>query len=132
VGKGTGRRSHSKDRDATWRMYVKERSAGTHTLQIVSRHATSEEAEEVEGPYISLYGAHLTNWINPARQTDFAANNRYLEARKANQELMAEARQLEAAEPEKAIQKYRRAMLAMYEYEMIVTEVGLIPELIGR
>jgi hypothetical protein len=45
---------------------------------------------------------------------------------------MAEARQLEAAEPEKAIQKYRRAMLAMYEYEMIVTEVGLIPELIGR
>jgi hypothetical protein len=131
VGEGTGRRAYSKDRDANWHKYVNERSCGRHTVQIVSRHATSEEAEEVEGSYISLYGHHLTNWINPGRQTDLAANGRYLKARKANQELMAEVRQLEATEPEKAIEKYRQAMLAMYEYESIVTEVGLIPDLMG-
>lgn len=131
VGKGTGRRSGSKDRDTNWHTYVNERSDGKHTIQIVSRHATSDEAEEVEGHYISLYGAHLTNWINPARQIDLAANNRYLAARQKNKELMAETRPLEATDPEKAIANYRLAMLAMYAYEKIVTEVGLIPELMG-
>jgi hypothetical protein len=132
VGKGTGRRSHSKhDRDTNWHTYVNERSGGKYTIQIVSRHATGDEAEEAEGRYISLYGAHLTNWINPCRQIDLDANNRYLQARKTNQELMAEARPLEATDPEKAIAEYRRAMLAMYEYERIVIETGLIAELMG-
>jgi hypothetical protein len=132
VGKGTGRRSHSKhDRDTNWHTYVNERSRGKYTIQIVSRYATDDEAEEAEGRYISLYGAHLTNWINPGRQIDLAANNRYLAARKENQELMAEARPLEASDLEKAIEKYRQAMLAMYEYENIVTETGLIAELMG-
>ena len=53
-------------------------------------------------------------------------------ARKANQELMSEARPLEATDPDKAIAKYRQAMLGMYEYESIVIETGLIAELMGR
>lgn len=44
---------------------------------------------------------------------------------------MAETRPLEVTDPEKAIANYRLAMLAMYAYEKIVTEVGLIPELMG-
>lgn len=36
VGKGTGTRSGSKDRDTNWHKYVNERSGGKHTVQIVS------------------------------------------------------------------------------------------------
>jgi hypothetical protein len=80
---------------------------------------------------MSLHGAYLTNWINPGRRIDLAANNRYLKARKENQELVAEARPRDATDPEKAIATYRGAMVAMYEYESIVIETGLIAELMG-
>jgi hypothetical protein len=54
VGKGTGRRAWSDQRHSVWHKYVQERCGGTYTVQIVSYHEGSDEAEESEGRLITL------------------------------------------------------------------------------
>ena len=131
VGKGTGRRAWSTVRHSVWHKYVNERCAGKYTVQIVSYHGTNDEAEEAEDRLTSRYGEQLVNWINPGRQFDYPALARFHAARNANRLFVAETKPLESANLEQAIERYKQAMLAMYEYESITLERGLIAELSG-
>jgi hypothetical protein len=129
VGKGTGRRAWSDQRHPVWRKYVQERCGGNYTVQIVSYYEGSDEAEESEGRLISRYGKQLVNWDNPERQFDYPALERFHAARNTNRTFVAETRPLESTNIEQAVERYKQAMLRMYEYESITLERGLIPEL---
>jgi hypothetical protein len=98
VGKGTGQRAWKGDRHPVWDRYVQERSGGTHTVQIVSYHQTSDEAEHEEQKLISQYGEQLVNWINPGRQFDYPALKRFHELRNANRILLDEAKRIESSD----------------------------------
>lgn len=129
VGKGTGRRAWSHRRHPVWHKYVDERCRGSYTVQIVSYHEESNEAEEAEDRLTSRYGKQLVNWINTGRQFDYPALERFHAARSANRIFVAETKLLESTNIEQAVARYKQAMLRMYEYESITLERGLIAEL---
>lgn len=129
VGKGTSKRAWSTVRHLVWHQYVATRSDGKFTVQIVSYHETSDEAERVEQSFIARYGAQLVNWINPGRDTDFAACDRYWAAKKANQKFVADTEAFESSDPSQAVERYRQALAEMYNYSAIVLERGLVAEL---
>jgi hypothetical protein len=131
VGKGTEKRAWSEDRHPLWHKYVAEKSGGKYTVQIVSYHQTSEEAEEAEEAHISLYGEQIVNWINPGRKFDYEVLERYHKARNTNRAFIAETRSMETATPDVCVDRYRQAMEKMYEYESLTWETGLIAELSG-
>jgi|GEM_PF-2045562 len=130
VGKGTGRRAWSDQRHSVWHKYVQERCGGTYTVQIVSYHEGSDEAEESEGRLITRYGKQLVNWDNSERQFDYPALERFHAARNANRAFVAETKPLESTNIEQAVERYKQAMVRMYEYESITLEHGLIPEML--
>jgi hypothetical protein len=129
VGKGTGERAWSEDRHPLWHKYVTKRSGGQFTVQIVSYHKTSDEAEAVEETFISRYGKQIVNWFNNRREFDYPAIERFHTARNATRLFVAETKVLESIDPPHAVERYRQALTQMYDYKRIVTERGLIAEL---
>jgi hypothetical protein len=130
VGKGTGNRAWSTDRHPVWHRYVAQRSGGQYTVQIVSYHQTSEEAEEVEDSFIALYGNRLVNWFNPERQFDYKALEQYHAKRDTNRAFIAETRLMEATSPTLCVERYQQALERMYEYEGMTLETGLVAEML--
>jgi hypothetical protein len=129
VGKGTALRAWSDDRHPLWHKYVAKRSGGKFTVQIVSYHEDSDEAEEVEGALISRYGTQIVNWFNNGRKFDYAAIERFHAARNATRLFVAETKALELIDQAKAVERYQQAMIRIFEYKNIVMERGLIADL---
>ena len=48
VGKGTGKRAWSQDRDRVWHRYVSEKRGGQYEVQIIKNELNEEEALELE------------------------------------------------------------------------------------
>jgi hypothetical protein len=129
VGKGTGGRAWSEERHPLWHKYVDERSGGTYTVEIVSYHEGSDEAEDVEATLIRRYGRQIVNWQNDGRQFDYEACERFHSARNALRLFVRETKPLESSDPVQAVERYKQALLRMYDYKSIVMERGLIAEL---
>ncbi len=129
VGKGVGDRAYSKDRMPHWHHYLRTRCGGQYTVEIVRRFQNGEAALEFESDLMALYGEQLVNWVNPARRTDFAVNERFHKLRKANWFFISETLPLETADPVAAEERYREAIRRMTEYATLVWEVGLVAEL---
>lgn len=133
VGKGAGRRAWSKDRHAAWRKYVDERLHGKYEVLIYQQGLTEPDAEELELCKIAELGNQLINWINPGRQFDYKALDRFHKLRDKNRDFVAQTRDIEKTDPNLAIERYRTALVRMREYESITTETGLVAEMnIGR
>jgi len=73
IGKGTGRRAWSKDRDIVWKRYVNERLGGQYEVEILTNNLSEPEAESLECELINEHGHNLVNWTNPGRQFDYPA-----------------------------------------------------------
>lgn len=131
IGKGTRRRAWSTDRHPVWIKYVHERLNGLYDVEIYQDGLTESEAEELESSLIAECGKQLVNWINPARDFDYRALERYHQLRDANRRLVAETRPMEQQDLVRATSRYREALDAMRDYESSVTERGLIAELRG-
>lgn len=129
VGKGKGRRAWSTDRHDVWHRYVNERLGGVYSVEICSDRLTEAQAINLESALIDKYGSQLINWDNPGRDFDYQAIARYHKLRNANRQFIAETRPLESSDSEQAVDRYRRALLLMCEYESIVMEHGLVAEL---
>jgi len=129
VGKGTGDRAWSKDRHETWNRYVADRLGGVYTVEIHENGLTEAQAIDLEAELIAEYGGDLVNWINPGRQFDYKALERYHSLRHENRAFVIETRALESTAPEAAIQRYRTAFENLLVYANITTERGLIAEL---
>jgi hypothetical protein len=129
VGKGTGRRAWSPDRDVNWRTYVSRSSGGHYDVEIFRDGLSDADACELESFLIGAHGHHLVNWINTGRPMDYAALEKYHELRNANRAFVAETRAYEKTDPELAIVRYRQAIEAMHTYATMKFERGLIAEL---
>ncbi|MCL4315753.1 MAG: hypothetical protein M1527_02645, partial [Gammaproteobacteria bacterium] len=90
---------------------------------------TEAEAEELESSLITEYGRQLINWINPGRDFDYQAIERFHKLRDENRQYVAETRPFENTDLQQAIARYRKALITMSEYEAITTERGLVAEM---
>ena len=129
IGKGTGMRAWSMDRDAQWWRFVRTRCDGVYEVAILAEDMDEEEALELEDELIALHGEHLTNWINPGRKFDYAELERFHGLRDATKSLISATRPLEASDPEAAVARYRQAIEQMHEYCAITWETGLVADL---
>lgn len=135
IGKGTGRRAWSLDRDDLWRHFVRTRCGGAYEIVILAQDLDEEAALEFEGALIANHGAQLVNWINPGRQTDFATLERFHAMRNATTSFISATRPVEQSDPEAAVARYREAIEHVHVYAAMEWESGLIPELrreVGR
>ncbi|MFT6907865.1 MAG: hypothetical protein ACJAS1_004553 [Oleiphilaceae bacterium] len=131
VGKGTQERAWSTDRHPVWKKYVAERLDGYFEVEIARDGLSEEEAEELEWSLICEHGENLVNWVNPGREFDYEAIDRYHKLRDENRKFVDEARRIEDNDQATATERYRRALDAMCEYEAITKERGLVAELGG-
>ena len=129
VGKGTRDRAWSMDRHLAWKRYVSDRLNGRYIVEIHRDDLTELEAEELEDELISKYGAQLINWINPGRNFDFSALEKYHQLRDANRKYISETKYLEKTDTVEAVKRYRVALNAMREYESMTLERGLVAEM---
>lgn len=129
VGKGTKDRAWSKDRHLVWERYVSDRLNGQFNVEIHRDGLTEPEAEELEDELISEYGAQLINWINPGRNFDFSALEKYHQLRDANRKYISETKCLEKTDTDESVKRYRAALNAMREYESMTLERGLVAEM---
>ena len=133
VGKGTQQRAwRTGDRDENWKRYVAERSDGRHDVEIFRDGLNDEEAGELEWYLIGVHGHHLVNWVNPGRQLDYDAHEKYHRRRDRNRAFVADTRPLEKTDAELAITRYRQTIKEMDAYEAMTLERGLLVELGGK
>ncbi|MCW3848104.1 hypothetical protein OF829_12710 [Sphingomonas sp. LB-2] len=135
IGKGTGRRAWSLDRDDLWRHFVRTRCGDSYEIAILAEDLDEEEALEIEGELIARHGEQLVNWINPGRQFDYAALDRFHATRDATRSFVSETRPLEQSDPEGAVTRYREAIERVHEYTGMEYESGLVADLqreVGR
>ena len=128
VGKGKGLRAWSKNRHPVWHEYLR-RNGSQFTVEILASGLTDDEACEREDALIGQFGAQLVNWINPGRDFDYAALEKFHAMRDANRALCSETKVLESTDPASAAERYRSALATMHEYASIITEHGLVAEL---
>ena len=131
VGKGSDRRAWSKGRHPIWKKYVNENLKGTYDVEIYKDGLTEDQAEDLESDLILEYGDKIINWVNPGREFDYDAIAQYHKLRDKNRLFVAETRPLEKENTEQAVERYREALIAMYEYESITKERGLVADLGG-
>lgn len=129
VGKGTGRRAWSTERHFVWHRYVSERLKGEYEVVIERSDLTENEAEELEWKLIEAYSSQLVNWVKPDRPFDFTASEKYNRLRDANLRFVDETKAFERSDPDRAVRCYRQALKQMRRYESMVTERGLIADL---
>jgi tetratricopeptide (TPR) repeat protein len=132
VGKGTGKRAWSLDRDQVWTKYVNDRLCGKFSVEIHKDDLTEDEALHLENGLINEYGSNLVNWVNMQRQTDFDLLNSYHVLREQNLRFVGKTYLIEKTVPTQAIIRYKQAISAIDEYESIKYEKGLIGELYER
>ncbi len=153
VGKGTGNRAWSKDRDILWHRYVETRSDGRYTVKIVRERLLEHEALSLESELMFEHGKHLVNWDRPlpsieltysdgrftvtkpgdsGRKTDSKALERYNQMRDDNLRLVTATKGIEGSKPEQAVSDYRKALKMMREYESIEFETGLVADLLSE
>lgn len=129
IGKGTGSRAWSTDRDAQWHHFVRTRCDGSYEVVILAEDLDEDDALDIEGELIARHGKTLTNWVNPGRQFDYAALDRFHKLRDATTSFISQTRPLETSDPEAAVARYRQAIEQMHEYCAITYETGLVADL---
>ena len=162
VGKGTGRRAWSQDRDRVWHRYVSEKLAGRYEVEIIKNGLNEEEALELESEIMLKHGDRLLNLGKPvgamtinlsindegklnietisqspnANTTDWKIRSeeslRCSELRKSKKALVAATKPLERTDLETAAKRYKEALLKVKEYERLEQHLAHSPGLRGE
>ncbi len=130
IGKGKGRRAWSKDRNPLWHRYVNNHLKSEYIVTILEDNFSSDEAEEIEGDWITHLGSSLVNWVNYGRETDLKSLELFHELRNANKRLIFEARGVELVDLNKAVVMYSKAISAIESYVAIDYEGDLVGKLL--
>jgi hypothetical protein len=122
VGKGTGNRAWSRDRDPTWIQYVSSRLDGVFDVEIVERDLDETEALELEDEWMRRLGSTLVNRQNLHKGMDFTALGRSnaLRSRVVETTRLAEL----ASTPAERAQLYGEALAIYADESAIVFERG--------
>jgi len=131
IGKGTGERAWSTNRHPLWHRYVEKHLHGRYHVKILKDNLDEEEAEELEGEWISQFSASVVNWFNMSRNADYEACNKINILRDGNHKLFEQAKTTEKCNIEKAVLMYIQAVYAIQEYAFIdCKEGGLVGQLL--
>jgi hypothetical protein len=147
VGKGTGKRAWSKDRDRIWHRYVKEKLGDQFEVEIVKNDLHEDEALVLEQETMLKYGDCLLNFDKPGEvvtiegqvhqigdftiqskitltggrtsEADLEMNERYWKLRNSNKEFVLDTKPFESTDLQTAVTRYGEALQRMREYEEI-------------
>lgn len=132
IGKGTGRRAWSKERDSNWRRYVEKHLGGNYQVRILKDNLLPSDAEELESEWIAQCSENLVNWENVGRGTDFQALECYHNLRDANRALIKQAKSIEKHDLPQAVKMYIQAIESIPGYALINYEKGLVGQLLAE
>jgi len=132
VGRGTGRRAWSKDRETTWVYYVTHHLQGVYTVQILADGLSVEDAEELESRWIAQENDGLVNLQNMARGLDREACDRRDALMRQHKQIFELARSLESTDLSGAIHGYTQALALLKEFSVISFEKGLYGKLFAE
>jgi hypothetical protein len=156
IGKGTGKRAWSKERDDVWQRYVKEKIGGRYEVEIVEKELSEDEAVQLENFIMQRYGNRLLNLVTPsgqiiftprfdegklnvestialnATETELKENERYWALFNSNKEFIAATKAFEATDLEGAVARYRDALLKARECYEIQQRIHLSSGLRGE
>lgn len=147
VGKGTGNRAWSKDRDRIWHRYVKEKLGDHFEVEIVKDDLHEDEALALEEETMLKYGDRLLNFDKPGEvvtiegqvhqigeftiqskitltggrtsEADQERTERYWKLRNSNKEFVLDTKPIESTDLQTAVIRYREALQRMRVYEEI-------------
>jgi hypothetical protein len=132
VGMGSQRRSvQTNGRTVHWHRYRDQRSGSRHTVHIVSWHATSEEALEVEASYIHRWTKQLVNVDESSKSHDPAALAKFMALSRDYRDARDQADALRKTDPGAALGHYRRAIDLGRERDGARVEIGLHADLLA-
>lgn len=125
VGKGTGSRAYSKDRQPEWYFYVDKVLNGNYQVEIVVDCISEEDAYRVEDALLAEHAATTINLQNMHAPVDFKKMNEYnatmrdqTDTLRAGQKLEKEGKLSDAsALYEKAYFLYGKAM-SLYDFDL--------------
>lgn len=133
VGKGTEQRAWSEDRDANWHRYVKERSNGNYTVEIVQDGLYENNALMLENELMSENSDTLVNLVNWSRRSNYEVIDLYHKKRDQYRRLINDAKLITSTDPEGALALAlaKEALTLVHECAalMLNFETGLIAEM---
>lgn len=132
IGKGSGRRAWSRDRDRIWNHYVNTCLHGDYRVVILADGLTSEAAEALEEEWIDRENEGLINRQNMARSIDLAELTRRDELMNRAKSLTDKAISCERTNREQAIAYYKEAYSLLKLYSRIQFESGLYGEIMSK
>lgn len=132
IGKGIGRRAWDDFRHPLWHRYVANHLDGKYKVVILIDDLTPDQADELESEWMVQESDTLVNWINLGRKTDLDALQRFHALQRENRERVARAKQMEKAEPERAVALYYEALQSISAYAKLKTEQGLVGTLLDE
>jgi hypothetical protein len=133
IGMGRGRRAwNTASRHQLWHHYVTTRLGGNFKVVILEDNMDESGAAQLENAWISQEATTLVNWVNMGRQTDYEALERFHRLRNTNRILIAEGRELEKIDLDRAIACFVRAIEEIDSYACIKYETGLVADLVAE
>ena len=132
IGKGSGRRAWSKDREKLWLRYVDFHLGGTYTVQILADGLSPSDAEALEAEWVDQENEGLINLQNMARRIDVDGLRRRDELMAQNKSLIEQAKLLERISTEEAINLYRQALAQLKQFAVIPIETGLYGKILSE
>lgn len=132
IGRGSGRRAWSRDRDRLWHRYVDVHLGGEYAVKILADDLSASEAETLEGRWMDQENEALINLQNMARRIDLDALRRRDELMARNKALIADAKPLERTNLERAIELYLEAFALLRQFAGIPIETGLYARILAE
>jgi hypothetical protein len=125
IGRGSGRRAWSRDRERLWQRYVETHLHGKYAVRILADGLSPADAENLEARWMDQENEGLINLQNMARRIDLDALRRRDELMARNKELLEQAKALERTDREAAIARYEEAFALLKQFAVIRFETGL-------
>lgn len=128
VGKGTGDRAWSRDREALWTRYINTRSDGIFSAEIVESNLSEAQALVREDQLMRTLASQVVNRQNMGRALDLASHQQQTDALQQRDRVHAQANT--TADP---MERARLLTLALSHHERAAStcsETGVVGELL--
>lgn len=132
IGRGSGRRAWSRDRDRLWHRYVDVHLGGKYAVKILADGLSAPDAEALEGRWMDQENEGLINLQNMARRVDLDALRRRDELMARNKALIANAKPLERTDLDRAIELYVEAFALLKQFAGVPIETGLYARIMAE
>ena len=117
------------DGDPIWSFYAEKKLANNYEIRCIKNGLSLDDAKSMKSDLMTKHARTVLNRYNFARGVITKNMDRRDTLRASSFHLMNEAKALETAAPNDAIDMYLKALAIIEEYPKIVTEKGLFGEI---